>query len=66
MALSPSSSRSIAPADLLANMPTQDAVADLDLGSPVLLADVIAALATVQARFNALLAELRSANLIAP
>jgi hypothetical protein len=41
-------------------------VADLNLGSLVLLADVITALATVQTKVNATLAQLRTQGIIAP
>lgn len=45
---------------------TGAAVADLNLGALVLLADVVTALATVQTRFNAALAQLRAQGIIAP
>jgi hypothetical protein len=42
------------------------AVADLNLGSLVLLSDVITALATTQTKLNAVLAQLRAQGVIAP
>lgn len=47
-------------------MPIQAAIPDVDLGSLVLLADVITALGTLQTKYNTLLAELRLAGLITP
>lgn len=45
---------------------TGAAVADLNLGSLVLLSDVITALASVQTKLNATLAQLRAQGVIAP
>lgn len=44
----------------------QPAIADLSLGVLVLLTDVITAVGTIQTKVNALLAELRTAGVIAP
>jgi hypothetical protein len=44
----------------------QTAIADLNVGALVLLADVITAIGTTQTKLNVLLAELRTARLLAP
>jgi hypothetical protein len=44
----------------------QAAIANLNLGVLALLTDVITALATVQASYNTLLAELRTAGILLP
>ena len=44
----------------------QPAIANLNLGTLTLLTDVITAVGTIQTKVNTLLAELRTAGLIAP
>lgn len=47
-------------------MPVQAAIPNLNLGSLTLLTDVITALGTVQASYNTLLSELRTAGILTP
>jgi hypothetical protein len=51
-----------------ARFPTipQAAIADLNLGTLVLLTDAITAIGTIQTKLNTLLAELRTAGVISP